>query len=68
MENEKYKVVWLCKYQKKVRSFIWDSYTDDRQMGRILFMDDDTDEILTIANDSYAWMVTRPASLDINDN
>ena len=68
MESESYKVVWLCKYQKKIRTFTWDTFTDDRQMNRIVFHDEITDEVLTLSNDSYAWMVTRPANLDINDN
>lgn len=68
MENESYKVIWLCKYQNKIRQFTWDTYTDDRQMNRIVFHDEITDEVLTLANDSYGWMITRPASLEINDN
>ena len=68
MEEELYKVVWLCKYSKKKMNFVWTHYVDDVLNKRMIFSNDDTQEVITIAQDSYGWILTRPLDMDINEN
>lgn len=68
MESELYRVTWYCKYQKKIRFFIWDDFVDDVMNKRVIFSNNDNQEVLTLSSDSYAWMSTRPEHLGLNDN
>lgn len=66
--DEVYRVTWYCKYTKKAKTFLWHEFNDDVMNKRIVFSNDISGEVLTISSDSYAWMVTRPTNLDMNDN
>lgn len=66
--KDAYKVIWLCKAKKAQKSFIFTDFVDDKVMNRIVFMDDLTDNVLTLSNDSYYWMITRPNNIDENNN
>lgn len=66
--EELYRVTWYCKHTKKVKMFLFDSYIDDRQMNRVIFTDSEFDKVLTLNNDSFTWMITRPNKNDINEN
>lgn len=66
--EETYKVTWLCRSNRKIKSFVFDGFVDDKQNNRIIFTNDNTDHVMTISNDSYYWMLTRPNTYDLNDN
>jgi hypothetical protein len=66
--DDTYKVVWLCKAKKAQKSFLFTDFVDDKIMGRIVFMDSATDEVLTLTNDSFYWMITRPNKIYENNN
>lgn len=68
MEEELFIVKWLCKVTKKQKSFLWTHHIDDVMNKRVIFTNEDTLEVVTIATDSLAWMITRPASLEIGNN
>jgi hypothetical protein len=60
MEEEPiFKVLWLSKTSKLLKSFVFTSYNDDPQNGRCLFIDDeDTDKVLTLYYDDLAYLIT----------
>jgi hypothetical protein len=66
--KDAYKVIWLCKAKKAQKSFIFTDFVDDKVMNRVVFIDEDTDNVLTLTGDSYYWMITRPNRIDLNDN
>jgi hypothetical protein len=66
--KDAYKVIWLCKAKKAQKSFIFTDFVDDKVMNRVVFIDEDTDNVLTLTGDSYYWMITRPNNIDLNDN
>lgn len=37
-------------------------------LSRMLFIDEETDHVLTLSNDSYYWMITRPNTINENNN
>lgn len=68
MEEEPFKVTWHCRYSKGRKSFVFTHYIDDVMNKRMVFTNEDTLEVTTIHQDSYAWMVSRPLRLDLNEN
>jgi hypothetical protein len=61
MEDEPiFKVLWLSKTSKILKSFVFTSYNDDPQNGRCLFIDDDNDKVLTLYYSDIAYMITAP--------
>jgi hypothetical protein len=60
MSEDQFKVLWLSKCSKVLKSFVFTSYNDDPQNGRCLFIDDDNDKVLTLYYSDTAYMITAP--------
>ena len=60
MSEEIFKVLWLSKTTGVLKSFVFSSYNDDPQNSRCLFIDDESDKVLTLYYDDIAYMITAP--------
>jgi hypothetical protein len=60
MEEELFKILWMSKTTGTLKKFVFDSFTDDEQNGRSLFIDSRTDKVLTLFYHDVAWMITSP--------
>jgi hypothetical protein len=60
MSEDQFKVLWLSKCSKVLKSFVFTSFNDDPQNGRCLFIDDDNDKVLTLYYSDIAYMITAP--------
>ena len=59
-ERELFKILWLSKTTKTLKTFLFDSFNDDPQNKRCIFIDNDLDKVLTLNYDDVAWMITSP--------
>lgn len=58
--EEWYKVLWLSKTSKTLKSFVWDEFVDDPQNKRSVFSNTITLNVLTLHYDDTAWSITAP--------
>jgi hypothetical protein len=59
MEDEPiFKVLWLSKTSKSLKSFVFTLYKDDPQNKRSIFQNEDTDKVLTLYYDDLAYLIT----------
>lgn len=59
-EEQLFKILWLSKTTGTLKSFVFDSFTDDEQNGRSLFILSDSDKVLTLFYHDVGWMITTP--------
>lgn len=64
MEEERFKVLYITKTSGVLRKFTFDAFTDDKQNGRYIFQDDQTDNILTLHYHDISYMLTAPIKED----
>lgn len=59
-EEERFKVLYITKTNGALRKFTFDSFTDDKQNGRYIFHDEQTDNILTLHFHDVSYLLTAP--------
>ena len=60
MDKELYKVLYSMKSAPEMRVFIFTDFSDDPQNGRVIFIHDDLDKVLTLYYDDISRMITAP--------
>ena len=60
MQEELFKILWMSKTTGTLKTFVFDSFTDDEQNGRSLFINSEKDRVLTLFYHDVAWMITTP--------
>jgi len=50
----------MSKTTGTLKTFVFDSFTDDEQNGRSLFINSENDRVLTLFYHDVAWMITAP--------
>ncbi len=58
--EERYKVLYMTLTSGVIRTFVFDSFEDDKQNGRCIFHDEEKDKILTLFNHDVSYMITAP--------
>jgi hypothetical protein len=58
--QEHFKVVWMSKATGAIKTFVFDSFQDDPQNKRTLFINEELDKVLTIYYDDLSYMITAP--------
>ena len=60
MMEQRYKVIYMTLTSGVIRTFTFDSFEDDKQNGRCIFHDEDSDKILTLFSRDLSYMITAP--------
>ena len=68
MEEQPFKVLWLCKSTGVLRTFIFDNYYDDKQNQRYIFEDNEQDKVCTIHYDDVGYLITAPYKPNYEDD
>ena len=58
--EQRYKVLYMTITSGVLRSFTFDSFEDDKQNGRCIFQDEETDKILTLFYHDISYMISAP--------
>jgi len=58
-ELEFYKVTWVT-YTGSRHIFKWTAFDDDKVLKRLVFINEETNEVLTLNYTAFDWMTTKP--------
>lgn len=58
-ELEFYKVTWVT-YTGSRHIFKWTAFEDDKVLKRLIFINEETNEVLTLNYTAFDWMTTKP--------
>lgn len=58
--EERYKVLYMTLTSGVIRTFVFDSFEDDKQNGRCIFHNEEEDKILTLFYHDVSYMITAP--------
>lgn len=58
--SEYFKVLWMSKGNGAMKTFVFTHFEDDKQNGRILFVHEEADKVLTLYYHDISYMITSP--------
>ena len=58
--EEQFKVMYMTLTSGVIRTFTFDVFEDDKQNGRCIFHNTESDKILTLYNHDVSYMITAP--------